>query len=64
MILPQFGPGTSRIWTNRLMKAQNIDGGAALVGTTSIYTNKDMTIPPEPFTLTLAGASNILVIPS
>lgn len=38
-----------------------MDGGQALVGTTSLFTAEDEVIPPEPEDSTLTGASNILI---
>jgi len=46
---------------SQYLKAQNTDGGKALVGTTSIFTSEDEIIPPEPLDSTLTGASNILI---
>ncbi|THH13855.1 hypothetical protein EW146_g6420 [Bondarzewia mesenterica] len=46
---------------SQYLRAQNIDGGSALVGTTSIFTAEDEIIPPEPFDSTLTGAANILI---
>lgn len=46
---------------SQFLRAEAIDAGHAIVGTTSIYTLEDEIIPPEPYSSTLAGASDILI---
>lgn len=46
---------------SQFLRAQNIDAGKALVGTTSIFTLEDEIIAPEPQDSTLAGANNIAI---
>ncbi|KZP17512.1 alpha/beta-hydrolase [Athelia psychrophila] len=47
--------------SSEFLRAQNISGGVNLVPTTSIFSNKDLVIAPEPVDSTLNGASNILM---
>ena len=47
--------------SSEFLRAQNISGSVALVPTTSVFSNKDLVIPPEPEMSTIIGASNILM---
>ncbi|KZP33120.1 alpha/beta-hydrolase [Athelia psychrophila] len=59
------GVCASSIWqqaqNSSYLLAQFQGSSQAIVGTTSIFTNNDEVIPPEPYDSTLAGASNILI---
>lgn len=46
---------------SNFLRAQNTDANRPLVPTTSIFTLTDEVIPPEPYSSTLPGASNILI---
>ncbi|KAF7971361.1 hypothetical protein HWV62_21394 [Athelia sp. TMB] len=66
-LLTSAGPKTcpesvfQQMRSSEFLRAQNISASTALVPTTSVFTNKDLVVPPEPAMSTITGASNILM---